>query len=162
MSAEGAGLTVHKLDLAGRETWAYPGRRLRSGPTWLTLEAHFNNADGDINGLRLRRGDRFVETFYADRWYNVFSVFDVETGRHKGWYCNITRPARIGSEDVWAEDLALDLVVFPDGSQVVLDRDEFEALPLLPTERRRALEALEELQTLAASGEGPFADDAPA
>ncbi len=152
-------LTVHKLDAAGREIWTYPGRRLRGGPTWLTLEARFNNADEDLHGLQLRRGDRFVETFYSDRWYNVFSVFDVVSGRHKGWYCNITRPARIGAADVWAEDLALDLVVLPNKIQTVLDREEFEALPLLPAERGRALEALDELRALAASGQGPFADD---
>jgi hypothetical protein len=122
----------------------------------VTLEAAFDHHDEDFHGLRLRRGDRFVETFYADRWYNVFAVHDVESGERKGWYCNLTRPAKIEDGDVWAEDLALDLVVLPDGSQVVLDREEFEALRLAPDELHHALAALEELRRLASAGDGPF------
>jgi hypothetical protein len=43
-------------------------------------------------------------------------------------------------------DLALDLWVWPDGTQAVLDQEEFEALPLVQEERERALAALGELQ----------------
>jgi hypothetical protein len=44
--------------------------------------------------------------------------------------------------------LALDLLVFPDGRQIVLDEDEFNALPLSEAERQSALAALAELQAL--------------
>ena len=44
-------------------------------------------------------------------------------------------------------DLALDLLVFPDGSQLVLDEDEFAALNLSPSEQAAARQALAELQS---------------
>ena len=41
----------------------------------------------------LRRGDRFIETYYTDRWYNIFEIHAREDDRLKGWYCNIAKPA---------------------------------------------------------------------
>jgi uncharacterized protein len=138
-------VVVHKLDAHGRETWRYAGRLLDHDGNCLRLEARFDQPDAEFHGLGLRRGDRFVETFYADRWYNIFAVHDVEDDRLKGWYCNITRPARLTETEVHAEDLALDLLVFPDGRFLVLDQDEFEALELTASERRAAQQALRAL-----------------
>ena len=45
-------------------------------------------------------------------------------------------------------DLALDLLVFPDGRQLVLDEDEFEALQPDAALRAAAQSALDELKTL--------------
>jgi predicted RNA-binding protein associated with RNAse of E/G family len=42
--------------------------------------------------------------------------------------------------------LALDLLVYPDGGQLVLDEDEFIALPLSPAVRTAARQALAELR----------------
>ena len=108
-----ASVTVHKLDAQGREVWTYDGIVLERGPHFLILQAFFDRQDVELCGLALHRGDRFVETFYDDRWYNVFAVHDRDTDEHKGWYCNITRPALLTDDAVKAEDLALDLVVFP-------------------------------------------------
>lgn len=82
-------------------------------------------------------------TFYADRRYNAFEVHAAD-GRLKGWYCNITRPARIADTEVSAEDLALDLWVDPQRRVTVLDEEEFAALDLSPVERTAALAALRE------------------
>jgi protein associated with RNAse G/E len=60
----------------------------------------------------------------------------------------VARPAVISAEQVSYVDLALDLLVFPDGMQLVLDEDEFEALPLGAEDRRMALHALQELKEL--------------
>lgn len=148
---------VHKLDAAGREVWRYPAEVLETSPVHVVLEAFFDREEVEFHGMRLRRGDRFVETFYTDRWYNVFAIHDAGTGAFKGWYCNIARPAAIGSSSLTCEDLALDLVVFPDGRSIVLDLDEFEALSLSLDEQQRALQALEELRRMARRAEGPFA-----
>jgi protein associated with RNAse G/E len=145
----GDSVTVHKLDAAGVETWYYSGEVLRTTPTSITLVATFDREDRSLGGLELQRGDRFVETFYADRWYNVFRIHGGRDGRLKGWYCNVTRPAKIEPGHVYADDLALDLVVLPNGECQVLDEEEFEALQLTPEERESALEALEELKASA-------------
>ncbi len=159
-------ITVHKLDAAGREVWSYPTHLLARGATWVRLEARFDRDDVDFPGLGLRRGDRMVETFYADRHYNVFAVYDGARGKLKGWYCNITRPARLEAQQVFAEDLALDLLVYPGGGDLVLDEDEFDALGLSAPEQSLARRALDELRDLAARRQGPFAeppnDSAPA
>jgi predicted RNA-binding protein associated with RNAse of E/G family len=53
-------------------------------------------------------------------------------------------------------DLALDLVVLPDGRWVVVDQDEFAGLRLTPEERKQAAQALERLQGEAAKLQGEF------
>jgi predicted RNA-binding protein associated with RNAse of E/G family len=159
-------IIVHKLDAAGREVWSYPTRLLARGPTWVRLEASFDLHEAAFPGLVLQRGDRMIETFYADRYYNVFAVYDGAGGPLKGWYCNIARPARLEAQQVSAEDLALDLLVYSEGGDLVLDEDEFAALGLSPAERSLARRALDELRDMAARRQGPFAespnDSAPA
>jgi uncharacterized protein len=159
MNSPEARITVHKLDAHGVETWRYSGRRLELNGGRIRLEAAFDRPDEEFRSLRLRRGDRFVETFYTDRWYNVFAVHDVDDDRLKGWYCNITRPARLSpdGEHLYAEDLALDLIVLPDGRWQVLDEEEYAALDIPLEERRQALRALAELQAMAMGHRGPFA-----
>ena len=149
---------VHKLDAAGREVWRYPAEVLEMGPSHVVLQARFDRDETVLHGMRLRRGDRFVERFYTGRWYNVFAIHDVETAAFKGWYCNVARPAAIAPDGLTCEDLALDLLVFPNGQSIVLDMDEFEALLLTDEDRQCALLALEELQRMAQRSEGPFAD----
>lgn len=152
----GEAITVHKLDATGREVWTYHGEVLQRTADSVTLQARFDREAVEFHGLRLERDDVFVETFYRNRWYNIFAIHDQTGGALKGWYCNITRPARITPSDVYAEDLALDLVVLPDGKAFVLDEDEFEALALDSEERKIALRALEKLQAAAHRLAPPF------
>lgn len=150
-------ITIHKLDHEGREKTAYSGEVIRRAGSMILLEARFARERMELGYVTLTTGDRFVEHFYSDRWYNVFAIYDAADDRFKGWYCNVTRPARIEEGHVWSEDLALDYFVQPSGREFVLDEDEFAALPLAPEEAAAARAALAELQTLAARREGPFA-----
>ena len=156
MTKPGGSVTVRKLDAEGAEVFRYSGQIIRRTDTSLVLEAIFDMEEREFHGLIFRRGDRFVETHYSDRWYNVLAVHDVDTGDLKGWYCNISRPAIINGATVSAEDLALDLVVFPNGSQFVLDEDEFAALDLGSADRESARAALNTLQQYAEALDGPF------
>ncbi len=148
--------TVIKLDYLAKEKWRYQGLVLARESSSITIEARFNTPDKLLPGLSLRTGDRFVETHYQDRWYNIFAVYDGTSSELKGWYCNITRPAQIKGSWISAEDLALDLIVMPDGTTIVLDQDEFEAQELSAADRESALAALAELKELAQLLEGPF------
>jgi predicted RNA-binding protein associated with RNAse of E/G family len=151
-------VTVRKLDLHGNETYRYEGRLLARTPTSVRLEAIFTRYDRlDLGYTVFERGDRFVETYYADRWYNVFEVHAAGTDALRGWYCNITRPARIEAGQVSAVDLALDVWVNPDGSTRMLDEDEFAALPLSAEDAAAARAALREVRALASRRAGPFA-----
>ncbi len=140
-------ITVIKRNLAGEETWRYSGQLLKRTENALILEAPFNLDDTPFMGIFLKRGDRFVEIFYTDRWYNIFEIHDRDDGTLKGWYCNIGRPAVFEAEDCLSFiDLALDLWVAPDGTQTVQDEDEFEVLNLDTETQEKALDALEQLK----------------
>ncbi len=148
-------IRVLKLDLTGKVTWQYEGHVVRREPHAVVLEAFFNRDDMPFVDVVLKRNDRYVERYYTDRWYNIFEIYDRDDGRLKGWYCNVSMPAVLGEGTVSYVDLALDLWVSPDGKQTVLDRDEFEALRLEPTERAKALFGLAQLQQLFESKQPP-------
>lgn len=135
---------IRKLDHRGREMISYPARLLFQTPDALLMRAVWDRPPMNLEYVRLEPGDLWLETFYADRWYNVFEI-RAPDGRLKGRYCNITRPARIAPGEIRAEDLALDLWVDPDGRTMVLDEEEFVRLPLTLEEQGAARQALEKL-----------------
>lgn len=139
-------LTVIKRNTQGQETWRYRGKPLHQDANQVVLEAFFDREDTIFHGMPLYKGDRFIETYYADRWYNVFEIHARDDDHLRGWYCNITCPAVIEEDIVSYIDLALDLLVFPDGRQIVLDLDEFDALDIPDSQRANAWTALEKLQ----------------
>jgi hypothetical protein len=148
-------VTVRKLDHTGREVISYPGDVLERNSDAIVLCTIWDREPIDLDFVVLEPDDRWTETFYSDRWYNIFEI-RANDGRLKGWYCNVTRPAKITRDEVAAEDLALDLWVEPDGSIQVLDEDEFAKLELPPEEREAALEALGQLRAMVAWEAPPF------
>jgi hypothetical protein len=139
-------ITVVKLDSTGKETWRYQGRILHHRESRLVLEAYFDRDDMEFHGMQLCKGDRFIETYYTDRWYNFYEIHSRTDDSLRGWYCNVSLPARLDDDKLFFTDLALDLLVFPDGRQIVLDEDEFYRLNLAPQVREQAITALGELQ----------------
>ena len=142
-------VVVIKLNSQGDEVWRYAGKVLSRTDHSILIEARFNHSDVDVHGIMLRKNDRFLERYYDDRWYNIFEARDRDDDHLKGWYCNVTRPARFEGNEIIYEDLALDLLVYPDGRFLVLDEDEFEALDLDPDTRRQALAGLDALIEMA-------------
>ena len=141
-------IQVQKKNPAGEVTYQYEGVLLSRDEHSIVLEALFDRADMPFMDVVFKTGDRFVEYYYTDRWYNIFAVHDRDDGKVKGWYCNIGTPAVFEDTTVSYIDLALDLWVSTDGKQAVLDEDEFEALALDEELRRGALNGLAELQGL--------------
>lgn len=142
-------ITVYKLDHEGREVWHYAARVLARGATSIRLEAFFDRSRVEVGPVVFEEGDRFVETFYSDRWYNVFAVYGRKGGQFKGWYCNICRPAEITEQAVRCEDLELDVWVDRRGEITVLDEEAFAVLSLSAVERGHAHDALEEILKMA-------------
>jgi predicted RNA-binding protein associated with RNAse of E/G family len=142
-------VTVIKRNHLGDELWRYTGLLIDRAGNTICLEAPFNGKKVAVMGTTIKRGDLFFETYYTDRWYNVYEIHDREDGGLKGWYCNIGKPAVMEGEDLLSYvDLALDLWVAPDGKQTVLDEDEFLELDLDPGTRAQALDGMKELQML--------------
>lgn len=141
-------IIVLKKNLADEVTWKYSGHVVRLESNAVVLEALFNRPDTPFMDVTLKENDRFVETFYSDRWYNIFEIHDRDDDEIKGWYCNVGHPALIADGTVSYVDLALDLWVAADGKQTVLDEDEFDELMLDEKDRKMAMTALAELQEL--------------
>ncbi|MCC6616276.1 MAG: DUF402 domain-containing protein [Anaerolineae bacterium] len=151
-------ITVEKRDYQGKTLIRYQGEVIERSAQHVCLVAHFALNDVDAGYVVFRKGDTMTEWFFSDRWYNIFKLQDVEDGRLKGWYCNVTRPAVIGEDLIHADDLALDVFVTPEGSFTVLDEDEFAELELEVNERRAASGAIEALRIAVQARTGTFAE----
>ncbi len=141
-------MKILKKNLADEVTWQYEGTELNRDENSITIEALFNRDDLPFQDIVLKRNDRFVETFYTDKWFNIFEIYDRDDGKLKGWYCNIGKPAMIGKDFISYVDLALDLWVSADGKQTVLDEDELAELNLSVDLKQKVDEGLKELQQL--------------
>jgi protein associated with RNAse G/E len=141
-------ITVQKKNPAGVVTYQYEGMLMARDENSITLEALFDRADRPFQDVIFKTGDRFVEYYFTDRWYNIFEIYDRDNGQIKGWYCNVGMPAVIEENIVSYVDLALDLWVSADGKQTVLDEDEFEELDINDDLSGNALGGLKAVQAL--------------
>ncbi|MDH5506451.1 MAG: DUF402 domain-containing protein [Anaerolineae bacterium] len=139
-------IIIIKCDPQGQALWQYSGTLTEKKDGYIVVEARFNRPDVLFHGILLAEGDRFIETYFADRWFNIQEIHDKHTDALKGWYCNIAYPAEIAAGRISYRDLAIDLLVYPDGRQLVLDEDEFAALDVADEIRAQAEAALQELK----------------
>ncbi len=96
----------------------------QSGDLIVLLGEFQNDVEhGDLG--RIRAGTISREYFWLDRWFNVFVFFEPE-GNLRNLYCNINLPPTYASGVLEYVDLDIDLVVWPDGSYEILDREDFK------------------------------------
>src|SRR5215469_8545674 len=151
-------IIVHKLNLKGEIAVTYQGELAQCLPDGVRLDARWTRPPLPLGYTTFETGDRFVEWYYTDRWYNILEIHAAGDDRLKGWYCNVAEPARIGGDTLAFRDLFLDLWVAADGTTRVLDEDEFAAAKLDPATRNAARAALQELQRLVDERQFPFND----
>lgn len=157
MSApQGESAVTVRLVKAGATKIRYPATLVRDDGVHLVVRALWaGEGVRDFGFVRFEPGDVFLEHYWRDRWYSVKEVRTGD-GSLKGWYCDMARPARFVGEELWVEDLELDLWVSADGSSVLrLDEDEFAASGLRqrdPEAAEAAVGALEEVERLALAG----------
>jgi len=150
------GITITKRDANGRFVLSYAGRLVRLDDDLALARCPWPHSKTvDLDGLVIGPGDVLYESYYLREWFNVMRI-ESGDGTLKGWYCNITRPAVISERTISWSDLALDLLVLPDGRTRVLDEDEFAELDLSPEDAQAARDALERLQQWVAERLGPF------
>lgn len=148
-------IKVQKKNPAGEVTYEYEGVLLNRDENSITLEAFFDREDMPFQNVIFKKGDRFLEYYYFDRWYNIFEIYDRDDGNIKGCYCNVGMPVEMEGGILSYIDLALDLWVSADGDQTVLDEDEFEDLELDKEMRIGALNGLHELKLFFESKKPP-------
>jgi uncharacterized protein len=141
-------ISLIKRDQTGREVWHYSGHVVTATTRGVLVEALFNRADLPFHGVVFKQNDRFLELYLHNRWFNIYEIHDRDSGEIKCWYCNVTRPADVHEDFIAYDDLALDLLVYPNGRQLVLDEDEFLSLNLSKNEVDSARKGLSELQEI--------------
>ncbi len=99
----------------------------------------------------IRKGTVSYEYYWLDRWYNIFR-FHEPSGELRNFYCNINMPPEFEYDVLNYIDLDIDVLVRPDLSYIVLDREEFErnarSFGYPPELRERVEETLKELRKL--------------
>ena len=92
----------------------------------MVLDAVFDEEiQHDLLGT-ISSGTISTEYYWLDRWYNVFR-FSTPEGRLQSYYCNINVPPVFDGETLSYIDLDIDILVQPDLSYRVLDREDFES-----------------------------------
>lgn len=150
-------VTIRKLLYGGKPSYVWTGRIIEQTDSGVVVEATFSHPRRDLGYIVLEPGDRWVESYFFDRWYNIFEIYD-RAGQLKGWYCNVCTPAHLSDNELSFVDLALDLFAYPDGRYLVLDEDAFargREEEYLPEDARSGEKALEELIALAREGRLP-------
>jgi hypothetical protein len=161
----GAELAIVKLAPDGSEAARYQGEVVgRYRDSWVLVLATWTNRTIDLEGLSFCPGDKLLEWFSPRHPFNAFAVFS-PADQLKGWYANVTHPARLDATQdppvlIW-HDLFLDLVGLPDGSFTVRDEDELLTSGLSDAEPElyaRICEAQSELIRRFAHRLPPFAN----
>jgi uncharacterized protein len=151
-------ITVIKRDPVGEEKTRYTGEVVKQSGDRVVIEAYWTREAKDLGYTRFEPGDRFIEYYYADRWYNIFAISGKD-GKRKGWYCNVAAPAVISADCIEQNDLLLDVWVDPTGKPLVLDEDEFEADTALTDEQREsAKQGLRDLLAMIAQHKDMFSE----
>ncbi|MGH2560794.1 MAG: DUF402 domain-containing protein, partial [Thermomicrobiales bacterium] len=116
----GTALTIVKRAPDGSEAARYAGFVIDAGAPapWVAVESIWTHRAYDLDGLLFLRGDTLHEFFSPADWFNSFSVFAPD-GTLRGWYANVTYPARLDQTTdpytlTW-HDLYLDVVALPEG-----------------------------------------------
>jgi len=148
-------VTIIKLNIHGEETWRYSGIVMAANEKGVLIEAFFNRDDLPFHGITLKRNDRFLEVYFYDRWYNIYEIYDRDDDTLKGWYCNITKPVMVADSTLSYVDMALDLLVFPDGRMLLLDENEYQDLNVSAEDDLQARAGLSELKEMF-NGKTPF------
>lgn len=141
-------ISIIKKDETGQAVFQYDGQIIHRSDKGVLVSAVFGIPKVIVEEVDFLAGDVFHEYYLYDKWFNIYEVHAGDSPHIKAWYCNLCRPVKISSDQISYEDLALDLLVYPDGKQSILDREEFRALRINGHERRMALEGLSELQDI--------------
>lgn len=148
---------VRKVLPDGSVKIEYKGTLRNRSSEHISIDTGWSREPLDLDYVLLETEDRWIETFYLDRWYNIFRIASGE-GDLKGFYLNISKPPVIEGNLISWEDLAIDIWVRPDGTYIILDMDEFEELEIDDGTRKRALEGLENAKEFVERKEGPLSE----
>lgn len=100
---------------------------LLGGPAWLSVR-YILPRSATVGPLALPAGAETIAHFWPDRPYTAYHWLGAD-GRTLGVYLNAASDVEISPGQVRWRDLALDLLITPDGAVAVLDDDEAQRAP---------------------------------
>jgi len=161
VAAAGDTIIVRACKYDGREHRRWSAQLLRHEGPLVVLDAYFpEQISHDLLGT-IAAGTHSLEYYWLDRWYNVFR-FAEPGGQLRNYYCNVNVPPTLVRDTLSYIDLDLDILVAPDFSYQILDRDDFETNAALynysAEVEENAKRALDELVTLIEMRRFPFSD----
>jgi hypothetical protein len=144
----------------GTLKFSYPVDALDLSPTrWVVHGVFGPEVEPHSQRLGFFPGDHTIEIYTPGRWSNVNAVFG-PAGERRGFYCNLATPPERHGDEIRYTDLDLDLLVRADGSQVVLDEDEYaeraDRYGYPPGVRAAVATALQDLSDAATAMRPPF------
>ena len=149
-------ITVNKLNSLGEIKIQYQGEIIERLADRIIIQAYWELPKKDLGYTCFEPGDRFIEYYFSNRWFNIFDISNASNVR-KGWYCNIAEPAAINDDQIKQIDLLLDVWVDPWGTPLLLDEDEFEVDTTLDDgQRQGARQGLNDLLQMIAAQFTPF------
>jgi uncharacterized protein len=149
-------ITVSKLNSLGETKIQYQGEIVEHLSNGVVIQAYWKYPTKDLGYTRFEPGDRFIEYYYTNQWFNIFDISTTD-GKRKGWYCNVAEPALIHDDHIEQVDLLLDVWVDPGGGLLLLDEDEFESDTTLNDKQRSgARQGLHDLLQMIAAQAEPF------
>jgi len=149
-------ITVNKLNSLGEIKIQYQGEIIERLADRIIIQAYWELPLKDLGYTCFEPGDRFIEYYFGNRWFNIFDISNASNER-KGWYCNIAEPAAIYDDQIIQKDLLLDVWVDPLGTPLLLDEDEFEVDTTLDDgQRQGAQQGLHDLLQMIAAQITPF------
>ena len=156
-SANSIIVQTYKYDGSEHRRWSASIQRQEG--SLLVLDACFDeDIKHDLIGT-IARGTISTEYYWLDRWFNIFR-FATPAGSLQSYYCNINVPPVFEGRTLNYIDLDIDILVQPDLSYRVLDREDFESnaarFGYSDDVRRHAEEALNEVIALIESRTFPF------
>ncbi len=159
LPAPGDTITVRACKYDGREHRRWSAQLLRQQDSLLVLDAYFpEEISHDLLGT-IAVGTHSLEFYWLDRWYNVFRFAEPD-GRLRNYYCNVNVPPTLVDGTLSYIDLDLDILVAPDFSYQILDRDDFKSNAALynysKDMQKNAKHALDELVTMITARAFPF------
>lgn len=107
----------------------------------------------------IRRGTKSFEYYWFNRWYCIFKFCEPD-GSFRNFYCNINQPPKLENNTLDYIDLDIDVIVWKDFRQQILDLDEFESNAIkyqYPIHIvKKSLKSLQELLELIDKRQFPF------
>lgn len=152
-------ITIYLNKPHKQTTVSFAAELLTDTPIYRLVRAPWTRPRLDLGYVVFEMGDSFYEHYYTDRW---FAIFELRSAANllKGWYCNISYPARFTADAIYSDDLDLDLFVPPDRTNLLrLDIDEFESRDVAvsdPLAYRAAYAAFDQLEQMVRNAEPPF------